>query len=100
MREAGPFVRAAWASTRARVVLMLALATAIVWIVPESPLRSPILLIALGVPLLLRLVPRNPLCGLRTPLHVFEGRAWYVQNAITGGAMVLVGLVWLVRTLL
>ena len=100
MRRAGTFVRAAWASNRVRVVLMLTLATAIVWIVPESPRRSPIVLVALGVPLLLRLVPRNPLYGLRTPYTCSKDEAWYIQNAISGGAMILVGLVWLVRALL
>jgi hypothetical protein len=57
----------------------------------------PLLMIALGVPLVFRLVPRNWFYGQRT-LRTLRGpeEIWYRQNTITGVAMLLIGIVWLV----
>ena len=65
------------------------------WILPKNETTGPILLIALGLPLIFRLVPRNWLYGTRT-LRTLRGpeETWYRQNIITGVAMVLIGVIW------
>jgi hypothetical protein len=62
-------------------------------LVPESTARTPLLLILLGVPLLFRLVPRNPIYGMRTCYASPE--RWYRQNVFTGMAMLIAGVVWM-----
>jgi hypothetical protein len=63
---------------------------------PRNAFTAPILLIALGIPLIFRLVPRNLFWGQRT-LRTLRGpeEHWYRQNVITGAAMTLIGIVWL-----
>lgn len=79
-----------------QLVLVLLYATALVWLLPESSVRGPILFIALGLPLVFRLVPRNILYGARTQRALLTTEAsWYRQNVITGVAMVLIGVVWI-----
>jgi hypothetical protein len=75
----------------------LLLVTAILWFVPSSvPARNPAVLILLGIPLSFRLVPRNWLYGMRTPRTMWSApETWYIQNQITGIALVVAGLVWL-----
>ena len=65
------------------------------WLVPKNDATWPILMIALGLPLIFRLVPRNWLYGTRT-LRTLRGpeETWYRQNVITGVVMVIVGVVW------
>jgi hypothetical protein len=73
----------------------------IVWFVPEStPTRNPILLIVLAWPLIFGLVPRNWLYGLRTPYTMASDERWYPQQVISGIALLLWGVVWLVMVLL
>ena len=80
-----------------RLVVALAYATAFVWLIPRTPAATPLLMIALGTPLVFRLVPRNWLYGMRTPLTMRGAEeTWYRQNTITGVAMIVVGVVWLV----
>ncbi len=69
----------------------------LLWLVPEkSRWGMPIMLIALGLPLVFRLVPRNWLYGLRTPYTLRNSEeTWYRQNVISGIALVGVGIVWL-----
>jgi hypothetical protein len=60
-------------------------------------MQVPALFIALGLPLIFRLVPRNWLYGLRTPHTMLTAEeTWYRQNLITGVAMVLTGVIWMV----
>ena len=74
-----------------------AVATFAVWLFPKSAKTGPLLFIALGLPLVFRLVPRNYLYGLRSPRTLWTTEeTWYVQNVITGVAMVAVGVVWLI----
>jgi nitroreductase len=83
-------------SPKLRLAIALIGATLLVWSLPESRLRTPIMLIALGLPLIFRLVPRNWLYGMRTPRTLWTTEeTWYRQNIITGVAMVGVGVVWL-----
>ena len=49
-------------------------------LVPESPIRTPLLLILLGVPLILRLVPRNWIDGMRTCYALSSDERWYRQT--------------------
>jgi hypothetical protein len=73
----------------------------IVWFVPEStPTRNPILLIVLACPLIFGLVPRNWFYGLRTPYTMASDARWYPQNVISGIALLLWGVGWLVMVLL
>ena len=58
--------------------------------------RTPLILIALGLPLLFRLVPPNFLYGMRSPRTLMTtDEIWYRQNVITGVALVVGGVVWL-----
>jgi len=69
----------------------------VLWFLPGSRAVGPILMIALGLPLVLRLVPRNYLYGMRSPATLWTTKErWYRQNVITGVVMVLVGTVWLI----
>jgi uncharacterized membrane protein len=63
----------------------------------ERPFLIPALLIAAAaVPLILGLVPRNRLYGVRTPRTLSADRIWYPANRLGGGvffaASVLLGL--------
>jgi hypothetical protein len=63
----------------------------------KSPATVPALMIALGLPLAFRLVPRNYVYGMRSRRALYgTDETWYLQNVITGVAMVLAGVVWLV----
>jgi hypothetical protein len=62
----------------------------------RSPIVVPMLMIALGLPLAFRLVPRNRLYGMRSRRAFSSEESWYIQNVITGVALVLAGTVWLV----
>ena len=79
-----------------RLAAALAYATIMIWIVPRTRSTVPILLIALGLPFVFRLVPRNWLYGTRTwrSLTTTE-ETWYRQNVIGGVVMVVGGLIWL-----
>ena len=79
-----------------RLVVALSYATLFVWLMPRIAYGVPVLFIALGIPLMFRLVPRNPFYGQRT-LRTLRGpeEHWYRQNVITGVAMVLIGIVWM-----
>ena len=71
--------------------------TVALWMLPNSAATLPLLFIALGLPLLLRLVPRNYLYGTRTARSLWTTEEiWYRQNVITGVFMVGVGVIWLV----
>jgi len=86
--------RASWLL---RLSVALAYPLLLWWLVPKNETTGPILMIALGLPLIFRLVPRNWLYGTRT-LRTLRGPDdhWYRQNVITGVVMVLVGVVWAV----
>jgi len=69
----------------------------ILWFVPESvSTRNPILLIIVALPMILGLVPRNRLYGMRSSYSLSSEGAWYRQNVIGGIALLLWGLAWLV----
>jgi K+ transporter len=69
----------------------------ILWFVPASvPARNPILLIIVALPMILGLLPRNRLYGMRSRYSMSSDGAWYRQNVIGGIALLLWGLVWLV----
>jgi hypothetical protein len=87
-------------SPRVRLVGSLLYATAacvIAWtMLRKSAAAVPLLMIALGLPLILRIVPRNWLYGMRSPRTLWTTEEiWYRQNVITGVALVLAGLVWM-----
>ena len=86
------------ASNRLRIVVWLAYGLAIIWVAAafeESAARTPLVFIAVGLPLVFRLVPRNWFYGMRTPRTMLTtDETWYRQNVITGVALVSVGTVW------
>ena len=89
------------ASKRLRLLLALVycvvVASAAVWVLPRTGATVPLLMVALGVPLMFRLVPRNYFYGMRSPRTLWTTEeAWYRQNIITGVVMVGGGLIWLV----
>jgi hypothetical protein len=72
----------------------------ILWFVPESVrTRNPIVLIIVALPMILGLLPRNWLYGVRTRYSMSSEGAWYRQNVIGGMALLLWGLVWLVMAI-
>jgi len=72
----------------------------ILWFVPESVrTRNPIVLIIVALPMILGLLPRNWLYGVRTRHSMSSEGAWYRQNVIGGMALLLWGLVWLVMAI-
>ena len=90
------------ATTSKALRLILAIAYPIAVIVlgmvvfARTAATGPLIMIALGVPLIFRLVPRNWIYGTRSLRTLFGSEeTWYRQNVITGIAMVLVGIVWL-----
>lgn len=86
------WVRLIGALVHATLTLALAM-----WLFPKSSATLPILFIALGLPLLFRLVPRNYLYGTRTSRSLWTTEEiWYRQNVITGIFMVGIGVIWLV----
>ena len=62
----------------------------------KSALAVPFLMIALGAPLVFRLVPRNYFYDMRSARSLWTDEAtWYRQNVIAGVVMVLAGAIWL-----
>src|SRR6516165_8400041 len=53
----------------------------------------PVLTFALGIPLILRVVPPNRFYGFRTPTSYSSADAWYQINFATGLALVVAGIV-------
>ena len=90
-------VRQILSSVNARIALASAWGLLLLWTVPEKAWwAKPTMLIALGLPLIFRLVPRNWLYGLRTPYTLRNSEeTWYRQNVISGVALVSVGAIWL-----
>ena len=93
-------VASATTSKAVRVILAIAYPTAVIVlgmvVFPRTEATGPLIMIALGVPLIFRLVPRNWIYGTRSLRTLFgTEETWYRQNVITGVAMVLVGIVWL-----
>lgn len=50
-----------------------------------------VVLIALGIPMVLRKVPPNPLYGLRVPATFKDDEVWYDANAASGRDMIILG---------
>ena len=93
-------VTSATKSKALRLILVIAYPTAVIalgmGILPRTEATGPLIMIALGLPLIFRLVPRNWIYGTRSIRTLFGNEeTWYRQNVITGVAMVLVGIVWL-----
>lgn len=57
---------------------------------------SALLLIAAGIPLWLRRVPRNALYGVRFASTLSDDRIWYEINALCGRNLVGIGATYLV----
>ena len=82
-------------STYVGLAVALGYASLVVWLALKTDIAGPLLMVALGLPLVFRLVPRNWLYGTRT-WRTLRGteETWYRQNVITGVVMVIVGVVW------
>jgi hypothetical protein len=101
MRVIALAVEALLKSKGARLVLSLGYSIGVlyaaVWFGLKKPVTVPLLMIALGLPLIFRLVPRNYIYGMRSPRTLWTDEiTWYRQNVITGVVMVAVGVVWLI----
>jgi len=88
-------------SKKSRILLSLAYASGVTYAAVRfgvgNRATGPLVLIALGVPLIFKLVPRNYFYGMRSRRTLWTDEVtWYRQNVITGIVMVAVGLVWLV----
>jgi uncharacterized membrane protein len=65
-----------------------------------SRLIVPLMLIALSMPLIYQIVPRNRLYGFRTRYTLSSDQVWYRANKIGGIAMLAAGIFWLALELL
>jgi hypothetical protein len=79
-----------------RHVVALTYVTLLLVYVPRNAYTAPIFFLALGIPLIFRLVPQNLLWGQRTLRTFRDEEHWYRQNVITGVAATLIGIVWLI----
>lgn len=61
---------------------------------------SGLLVIAFGVPLMLRRVPPNGFYGLRVPATFKDEQVWYDANAASGRDLVLFGIAMMVTALI
>jgi uncharacterized membrane protein len=52
-------------------------------------IRIPAILIALAIPLVLGMVPPNPLYGIRTQATLSSPAAWRRAHRLTGGAVIV-----------
>jgi uncharacterized membrane protein len=57
---------------------------------------APVLFIALAIPLMLGIVPRNWFYGVRTPRTLASAESWYPASRIGGVILLAIGVVWLV----
>ena len=55
---------------------------------------EPLLLVALAIPLILDMIPRNGFYGFRTPRTLASDDVWYPANRYAGKALFVAGLVW------
>src|SRR5687768_16441397 len=86
-----------WMRLIGALVYAMSTVAVALWMLPKSAATLPLLFIALGLPLVFRLVPRNYVYGTRTPRSLWTTEEiWYRQNLITGVFMVGIGVVWLV----
>jgi hypothetical protein len=88
-------------SNRVRLMAALAYATVVAilaaGVFPRTAATPPLVLIALGLPLVLRLVPRNHLYGFRSARTLWTTEdIWYLHNVFTGVVMVGAGVIWLI----
>jgi uncharacterized membrane protein len=56
----------------------------------------PLTIILLAIPLIFEKVPRNGFYGLRTAFTMSSDAVWYYANRISGIALLLAGIFWLV----
>ena len=59
-----------------------------------SQLVVPLIIIAVSIPMIVRLVPRNGLYGFRTPYTFSSDDVWYRANRIAGIALCIAGCAW------
>jgi uncharacterized membrane protein len=57
---------------------------------------APITIILICIPLVLNLIPRNGLYGVRTRETMASDAAWYAGNRIGGIALIAASAIWLV----
>jgi uncharacterized membrane protein len=63
-----------------------------------SPVVAPIIVLFISAALFFKLIPRNPLFGLRTPETTSCDEKWYAANRSLGAGGVVGGAAWLVLT--
>jgi uncharacterized membrane protein len=59
-------------------------------------LLVPLIIILLSIPMILGKVPRNRLYGFRTAYTLSSDEVWYRANKISGIALLIAGVFWLV----
>jgi uncharacterized membrane protein len=59
-----------------------------------SQLIVPLILIAVSIPMIVRLVPRNRLYGFRTPYTFSSDDVWYRASRVAGIALCIAGCAW------
>ena len=64
-----------------------------------SAVIIPLSIIALAIPMILEKIPRNRYYGFRTPFTMSSNEIWYYSNRVSGVAMTLAALFWLLMSL-
>jgi uncharacterized membrane protein len=59
----------------------------------------PLMLVALSVPLIYQIVPRNRFYGFRTRYTMSSDQVWYRANKMCGIALLVAGILWLALAL-
>jgi len=60
-----------------------------------NPIIAPAIILLLAIPLFFKMIPRNPIFGLRTPATMSSEKKWYSANRIVGAGAVAGASLWL-----
>jgi uncharacterized membrane protein len=60
-----------------------------------SRFTAPVVIIAVSIPLIFRMIPRNGFYGFRVPKTLASDSVWYPANQASGIALLVAGCIWL-----
>jgi uncharacterized membrane protein len=63
------------------------------------PLLPCLIYVAIGIPMVMKLIPPNSIYGYRTPRTLNDETVWYTVNANTGLAFIICGVICAVTVL-
>jgi uncharacterized membrane protein len=60
---------------------------------------EPIVIVAVAIPMIVGMIPRNRFYGFRTPRTLASDQVWYPANRFAGKAMTIAALGWAILPL-